>query len=66
MEPAPATMQWGYRPRGGAAITEDGASEHRHTATVSAETVTSWSDDVDVTVIGFGIAGGCAAVSAAP
>ncbi len=34
-------------------------------ATVSAETVTSWSDDVDVTVIGFGIAGGCAAVSAA-
>lgn len=27
-------------------------------ATVSAETVTSWSDDVDVTVIGFGAAGG--------
>jgi 3-oxo-5alpha-steroid 4-dehydrogenase len=34
-------------------------------ATVSADTVTSWSDDVDVVVIGFGIAGGCAAVSAA-
>lgn len=27
--------------------------------------VASWSDDVDVVVIGFGIAGGCAAVSAA-
>ena len=26
---------------------------------------TSWSDEVDVLVIGFGIAGGCAAVSAA-
>ncbi len=34
-------------------------------ATVSAEDVTAWSDDVDVVVIGFGIAGGCAAVSAA-
>jgi 3-oxo-5alpha-steroid 4-dehydrogenase len=34
-------------------------------ATVSADTVDSWSDDVDVLVIGFGIAGGCAAVSAA-
>ena len=34
-------------------------------ATVSADTVTSWSDDVDVVVIGFGIGGGCAAVSAA-
>ncbi|WP_142394145.1 FAD-binding protein, partial [Mycobacterium avium] len=34
-------------------------------ATVSAHDVTSWSDDVDVVVIGFGIAGGCAAVSAA-
>jgi succinate dehydrogenase/fumarate reductase flavoprotein subunit len=34
-------------------------------ATVSADTVQSWSDDVDVVVIGFGIAGGCAAVSAA-
>lgn len=33
--------------------------------TVSADTVTSWSDDVDVVVIGFGIGGGCAAVSAA-
>ena len=30
-----------------------------------AETVSSWSDDVDVVVIGFGIGGGCAAVSAA-
>jgi succinate dehydrogenase/fumarate reductase flavoprotein subunit len=34
-------------------------------ATVRADTVTTWSDDVDVVVIGFGIAGGCAAVSAA-
>ncbi|BBY08747.1 FAD-binding protein [Mycobacterium noviomagense] len=34
-------------------------------ATVNAGDVTSWSDDVDVVVIGFGIAGGCAAVSAA-
>lgn len=34
-------------------------------ATVSADEVTTWSDDVDVVVIGFGIAGGCAAVSAA-
>jgi 3-oxo-5alpha-steroid 4-dehydrogenase len=34
-------------------------------ATVGADTVTSWSDDVDVVVIGFGIGGGCAAVSAA-
>lgn len=34
-------------------------------ATVSADDVTAWSDDVDVLVIGFGIAGGCAAVSAA-
>ncbi|WP_406815626.1 FAD-binding protein [Mycobacterium sp. M23085] len=34
-------------------------------ATVSANDVTTWSDDVDVLVIGFGIAGGCAAVSAA-
>jgi succinate dehydrogenase/fumarate reductase flavoprotein subunit len=34
-------------------------------ATVNADDVTSWSDDVDVVVIGFGIAGGCAAVSAA-
>lgn len=33
--------------------------------TVSADTVESWSDEVDVLVIGFGIAGGCAAVSAA-
>lgn len=33
--------------------------------TVNADTVESWSDDVDVLVIGFGIAGGCAAVSAA-
>ncbi|WP_343600003.1 FAD-binding protein [Mycobacterium sp.] len=34
-------------------------------ATVSEAEVSSWSDDVDVVVIGFGIAGGCAAVSAA-
>ena len=33
--------------------------------TVNAAGVTSWSDEVDVLVIGFGIAGGCAAVSAA-
>jgi 3-oxo-5alpha-steroid 4-dehydrogenase len=33
--------------------------------TVDASGVSSWSDDVDVVVIGFGIAGGCAAVSAA-
>ena len=33
--------------------------------TVHAAGVTDWSDDVDVVVIGFGIAGGCAAVSAA-
>ncbi|OBG74504.1 MULTISPECIES: FAD-binding protein [unclassified Mycobacterium] len=34
-------------------------------ATIRASDVTSWSEDVDVVVIGFGIAGGCAAVSAA-
>ena len=33
--------------------------------TVNADTVESWSDEVDVLVIGFGIAGGCAAVTAA-
>ncbi|HEU0192409.1 MAG TPA: FAD-binding protein [Mycobacterium sp.] len=33
--------------------------------TVDADEVSSWSEDVDVLVIGFGIAGGCAAVSAA-
>ncbi|MEW5809811.1 MAG: FAD-binding protein [Actinomycetota bacterium] len=33
--------------------------------TVRASDVTSWSDEADVVVIGFGIAGGCAAVSAA-
>jgi 3-oxo-5alpha-steroid 4-dehydrogenase len=33
--------------------------------TINIADVTSWSDDVDVLVIGFGIAGGCAAVSAA-
>ena len=33
--------------------------------TVAAAEVTSWSDDVDVLVVGFGIAGGCAAVEAA-
>lgn len=34
-------------------------------AAVKGDTVLSWSDDVDVLVIGFGIGGGCAAVSAA-
>ncbi|KAA1250931.1 FAD-dependent oxidoreductase, partial [Mycobacterium simiae] len=34
-------------------------------ATVNAYAVKTWSDDVDVVVIGFGIAGGCAAVTAA-
>jgi succinate dehydrogenase/fumarate reductase flavoprotein subunit len=33
--------------------------------TVDAADVQAWSDEVDVVVIGFGIAGGCAAVSAA-
>lgn len=33
--------------------------------TVDAAEVAAWSDEVDVVVIGFGIAGGCAAVSAA-
>ncbi|BBZ28770.1 hypothetical protein MMAD_30650 [Mycolicibacterium madagascariense] len=33
--------------------------------TVAAQDVSDWSDDVDVLVVGFGIAGGCAAVSAA-
>ncbi len=33
--------------------------------TVNAADVTDWSDEADVVVIGFGIAGGCAAVSAA-
>ncbi|MHA7664310.1 FAD-binding protein [Mycolicibacterium sp. HS_4_1] len=33
--------------------------------TVDAVDVTEWSDEADVVVIGFGIAGGCAAVSAA-
>ena len=33
--------------------------------TVNAADVTSWSDEIDVLVLGFGIAGGCAAVSAA-
>ena len=32
---------------------------------VDARSVTSWSDEVDVVVIGFGIAGGCAALEAA-
>lgn len=34
-------------------------------ATVDVSTVAEWSDEVDVVVVGFGIAGGCAAVSAA-
>ncbi|MBP1822807.1 FAD-binding protein [Mycobacterium sp. OAE908] len=33
--------------------------------TVNAADVSAWSDEVDVVVVGFGIAGGCAAVSAA-
>ncbi|KUI03561.1 hypothetical protein AU189_07810 [Mycolicibacterium acapulense] len=33
--------------------------------TVDAADVASWSDEFDVVVVGFGIAGGCAAVSAA-
>lgn len=33
--------------------------------TVNAGTVESWSDEVDVLVLGFGISGGCAAVTAA-
>ncbi len=33
--------------------------------TLHASDIQDWSDDVDVVVIGFGIAGGCAAVSAA-
>ena len=33
--------------------------------TVKEDEVTSWSEDADVVVVGFGIAGGCAAVSAA-
>ena len=33
--------------------------------TVSAADVSEWSDEFDVVVVGFGIAGGCAAVSAA-
>jgi len=33
--------------------------------TIRAAEVPAWSDDVDVVVVGFGIAGGCAAVSAA-
>jgi 3-oxo-5alpha-steroid 4-dehydrogenase len=33
--------------------------------TVNAADVASWSDEFDVVVVGFGIAGGCAAVSAA-
>jgi 3-oxo-5alpha-steroid 4-dehydrogenase len=33
--------------------------------TIDAADVADWSDDVDVVVVGFGIAGGCAAVSAA-
>ncbi|MBX7435287.1 FAD-binding protein [Mycobacterium sp. Y57] len=33
--------------------------------TVNADDVASWSEEADVVVLGFGIAGGCAAVSAA-
>jgi len=34
-------------------------------ATVSVSEILAWSDEVDVLVLGFGIAGGCAAVTAA-
>ncbi len=34
-------------------------------ATIDASDVTEWSEEADVVVIGFGIAGGCAAVTAA-
>lgn len=34
-------------------------------ATIDVSSVSTWSDEVDVVVVGFGIAGGCAAVSAA-
>lgn len=34
-------------------------------ATIDASDVTDWSEEADVVVIGFGIAGGCAAVTAA-
>ncbi|HEX5142228.1 MAG TPA: FAD-binding protein [Mycobacterium sp.] len=34
-------------------------------ATVAVGDITSWSDEAEVVVLGFGIAGGCAAVSAA-
>src|SRR6201995_414913 len=47
------------RGRGAAPMTTD------IPATLSADDVSSWSDDVDVVVIGFGIGGGCAAVTAA-
>lgn len=33
--------------------------------TVAVQDITEWSDEVDVLVIGFGMGGGCAAVSAA-
>jgi 3-oxo-5alpha-steroid 4-dehydrogenase len=33
--------------------------------TVPADSITEWSDEVDVLVVGFGISGGCAAVEAA-
>ncbi|MEC3952552.1 FAD-binding protein [Nocardia sp. CDC153] len=32
---------------------------------LAADSITAWSDEVDVVVVGFGIAGGCAAVEAA-
>ncbi len=56
---APATMQ-GYRPLAGdEVILAERRHEHRHTRH-RVETATSWSHIADVTVIGFGIAGGCA------
>jgi 3-oxo-5alpha-steroid 4-dehydrogenase len=43
----------------------EGRSMKQIPEAVNALDVTSWSDEADVVVVGFGIAGGCAAVSAA-
>ena len=54
------------RDQGVLRLRETGASsEPEIPDTVNAADVTCWSDEVDVLVIGFGIAGGSAAVSAA-
>src|SRR5262249_13503928 len=44
---------------------EAGAAVSEMPETLNAAALTSWSDELDVLVIGFGVAGGCAAVSAA-